>query len=246
MSYILEALKKSERTRQRDVIPDLQSVHEIALEEEPRKKRSWMPVLVLVLFLNALLMVWMFSPDEEMEVVARAPAIDAAVPADDLDTAVAPGHTEPQKTTVSTTSPVVMVDDDAPATANKTDLMVEKEQAQATDEIPASLPAPVMPEAVTLEVNTEDTIQPVSGPRDQDQQNNRTDRLPLAKRSALPEIEISIHAYAENPSARMVRINGRMLREGQAVTDDLTVEEITTEGIVFDYMGERITRKVKK
>ena len=65
---------------------------------------------------------------------------------------------------------------------------------------------------------------------------NRTD-LPLEKQHALPEIVIAGHIYDESPSARMVVINGKVRREKQRFGDGLILEEITAKGITLSHHG---------
>ena len=65
------------------------------------------------------------------------------------------------------------------------------------------------------------------------------DTLSAEFRGAIPVMDVSIHAYAENPSARLVRINGRIYREGQQVEEELILEAITEEGMIMEYLGQR-------
>ena len=57
MSYILDALKKSEKERQRGTLPDMLTVQDI-VAEKPRKSLVWVYLLGVVLSLNAGMMVW--------------------------------------------------------------------------------------------------------------------------------------------------------------------------------------------
>lgn len=61
MSYILDALKKSEKERKRGMVPDLLTVQD-AMVQKP-KKRLQRPYLIFVaLLLNASLLMWWLSP----------------------------------------------------------------------------------------------------------------------------------------------------------------------------------------
>jgi hypothetical protein len=61
MSYVLDALKKSDQERQRRTTPDIHSVHGTV---EPRRKSRalWPYLLCLVLLLNAGLLLWWIKP----------------------------------------------------------------------------------------------------------------------------------------------------------------------------------------
>lgn len=63
------------------------------------------------------------------------------------------------------------------------------------------------------------------------------DDLPPAVRNQVPPIELSIHLFASDPSARRVRVNNQSLREGDPVGPDLQVAAITRDGVVFRFKG---------
>ena len=61
MSFILDALKKSDKERQQRATPALQSVY-AAPEPRPVNRRMWPSLLVLALLINAGLLVWWLQP----------------------------------------------------------------------------------------------------------------------------------------------------------------------------------------
>jgi general secretion pathway protein B len=63
--------------------------------------------------------------------------------------------------------------------------------------------------------------------------------LPPAVRSALPAFRISGHAYTPEPQTRVVRVNEKILQEGQDLLPGLRVEEIVQGGIIMSYEGYR-------
>jgi general secretion pathway protein B len=69
--------------------------------------------------------------------------------------------------------------------------------------------------------------------------------LPPSVRQELPAMTISVHAYSDNPAARLVGINNRILREGDSVVTGLKLEQITPDGMIFGYKGYRFSRGVK-
>jgi general secretion pathway protein B len=64
-------------------------------------------------------------------------------------------------------------------------------------------------------------------------------QLPSDIKSALPKISINTHIYSNNPSSRVVNINGIILREGEDIAKGLTLEEITTSGVILTYRDHR-------
>jgi general secretion pathway protein B len=84
MSYILEALKKSDKERQRDKIPDLQADHSLPpLRREERKSCSWcLPgAVILVLLCGGGLFWWQQGTEKKVQPVAvEAAAVSPAPP----------------------------------------------------------------------------------------------------------------------------------------------------------------------
>src|SRR5262245_27766675 len=101
MSYILEALRKVERQRRTREIPDLATVHGGTVAQQVR---SWTPIIVGALLVNAgllALMLW-YRPWAEPP---RPPSIESRLPAADV-VAKAPAPPEaPASTAVVTTPP---------------------------------------------------------------------------------------------------------------------------------------------
>jgi general secretion pathway protein B len=61
MSYILDALKKSEKERQRGTVPDILTIQE-PLSEEPKKRPLLLYLLLSAILFNTGLLVWLMSP----------------------------------------------------------------------------------------------------------------------------------------------------------------------------------------
>ena len=54
----------------------------------------------------------------------------------------------------------------------------------------------------------------------------------------LPELHLDIHVYSSNPENRFVFINMSKLREGSQLTEGPVVAEITLDGVVLDHLGQ--------
>jgi general secretion pathway protein B len=61
MSYILDALKKSEKERQRGTVPDILTTQE-PLSQEPKKRPLLLYLLLSAILFNTGLLVWLMSP----------------------------------------------------------------------------------------------------------------------------------------------------------------------------------------
>jgi len=63
--------------------------------------------------------------------------------------------------------------------------------------------------------------------------------LPVNIQQSLPGIAIAAHIYSSDPASRMTIINNKSLREGQAVGAGLVLEEITRDGVILKFQGQR-------
>ena len=63
--------------------------------------------------------------------------------------------------------------------------------------------------------------------------------LTAVQRAALPSLEVSGSSYSVNPAHRMLIVNGQVVKEGQAVAPDLTLESIGPRSAVFNQRGLR-------
>jgi len=61
--------------------------------------------------------------------------------------------------------------------------------------------------------------------------------LPLSIKQSLPPLTISVSLYSDEPASRMAKINGSMIREGEYLTVGLKLEEITPDGVIFNYQN---------
>ena len=217
MSFILDALKKSEERRRQ---------HEEA--HQPRQKLldlSWSgsrrgPVwLLLVVLLGALAGGWWLRgaslqpPPESLPVAPAAPPrpVAAAVGSE------TPPALEPYRPAPFAPVPVGSLGETASPVSGKTPVTAERAVPVAV-RAPVSAPGGKSPEARPRPV--------ASG-------------IPAALRGRMSSLTMSLHFYTEEPARRMVRIDNRIVREGQVVADQLVLEEITPSGAIFSFAGER-------
>lgn len=61
--------------------------------------------------------------------------------------------------------------------------------------------------------------------------------LPFTIQAQLPEMNFSGHAYSPAPELRLIMINNAVVREGELIEPDLSPEEITENGLIMSYRG---------
>lgn len=63
--------------------------------------------------------------------------------------------------------------------------------------------------------------------------------LPEETRRQIPALAITGAVYSDNPSQRLLLVNGQVLPQGGAIAPDLTVEEIRGRSAIFSFRGTR-------
>ncbi|MFZ5522458.1 MAG: general secretion pathway protein GspB [Pseudomonadota bacterium] len=197
MSYILDALKKSDQQRQRDAMPPLQPMQVTAAA--PKRKMSAYYGLLAAVLLGAGVMVGWLRPWQPEQPPAEAASIAAE-------------------------APIPVTQQDAPLPA-PTGTFGKTEVASAAE--PARKESSMLAEAA------------------QEQQATPFDELPLQIQQEIPDMKVQLHAYANNPSERLVSINDIRLREGGSLMSGLRLEQITPDGMIFSYKGYRFQRGIR-
>jgi general secretion pathway protein B len=226
MSFILDALKKSENDRQRQSAPAL---FEVKVAQPRRRYPLWAIGLAVLLGVNFVVLAWVLMRDPAP---ATAPPVAAAA----QNPVAAPGM-GPNVVYV----PAVIMPQ--PAT-----------QAQTQTQIaPASVPAPAdepllmdQEPAVPPDFNANDYVPAVTRAEATAAAVERSGFLPsrdevLSKGTQLPDLKLDLHVFAQNPSERFVFINMRKLREGESLPEGVRVDTITPRGADLSYRGTRFS-----
>lgn len=211
MSFILDALRKSEIERQRQNGP---SIAEFPVAREDRRLPVALIAIGFLLAVNlAVILFFMLRNDSgpAAEPAEAAPAPVAAAPATAAATTPAP-QTELQSQLalpeMPEEPPAVYYDDAATLPPDAPD--------------PTLMPDTPVPGAdVTYDdAPTEEPSSAVAG-------------------TGLPELSVDLHVFAADPAKRAVFINGRRYTQGAQIAEGPVVEEITRDGAVLTFRGRR-------
>lgn len=226
MSYILDALRKSETERRQGQVPDLGQ--QVQLIHRPRK-RGVSPALwvALALVLNAAVLAWLFWPDQP----APAPLASAPEPAAQP---VEPAPAEPEPMAPPANDAVAESGMEPPPVPP---LASEQARAPEASAAPAERATIIVPSA------------PASGPESAQERGSQDIavagqagrvphlvELPLSFQKSVPDLTFNSHIYSSSPASRRVMINNTYLRTGDSF-QGLRVEAITEEGVVLSREG---------
>jgi general secretion pathway protein B len=265
MSYILEALKKSDRERRQGEVPDLQSDHGLRPGRRQSKKKSPLWIWLSgggLLSLSVLVLYWGMQRNsvalqekisaleksvvqlkEQPSSVAVHPLVvkEASVPqppgGEEKDnSAVLPSPAVPQKAELP---PLVMETEDAKR------LVADNGQQPAMEEKTV-----IQPEDVPRKVQPKVVAVPPPSVVSEGASERAADALPLVQdlpasvQKILPPLKLAGHVYAKDAAKRMIMINNRICHEGDLVENQLVLEQIVWEGVVLRYQDIRFCIKL--
>ena len=211
MSFILDALKKSELERQRQSMTGLMDA-----PTSSRRGRLplWAILLGCLLAINIVVLIVVLMKNGAPSVALTAarhdtPAADLKPPAVDahfspLGSAPVYAPEIPVPPAETSVAPHAIAQRATPHTFRRPDPVLTDEEATDNDEV---LP----------------TINEIN----------------LTGAQALPELHLDVHVYATRPADRFVYINMRKYHEGNTLQEGPVLEKIRRDGVVLNYQGLR-------
>ncbi len=265
MSFILDAIAKSEQERQQQEVPGAQT---LALPASSvQQPRRFLPYFVIgALLLNAaVLVIWMqggqtlpnWSSPTQTDNIDR-PTRQAIV----SDTAISSDSTASVGVTANASTPEMVAENDITASMNESPMELKSTTparlSETTIEIPGE-PETVESEPVTTttaeDPNEWERIEPgtllnkaLSGQGTEPVRNilgtgvmnkvSRLSELPSAVRRDLPTVVFTGHLYSSNPDSSVVFVDeGRPVMKGRQIMDELFLHEITSTGVIVEFRG---------
>jgi len=249
MSYILDALKKSEKERKLGSVPDIMTVQEIQ-PKGSKKRLLWILLILLFLLLNTAILIRVSPWKSEKPQPVSDTTSDKQIVAKSQNTS----SDELSKTE---NNKVSTIQDGKTKKTQLTDSKISSESKnslQQSKKLNAGKESKAIPETkikreafsttplkkeeasdVTSETKPEDNHLPLPLPN----KIYYMSELPQSIQQKLPAFAISTFLYSEDPGSRSVRINGQMMREGQYLSAGLKLEEIMQNGMIFSYQNYR-------
>lgn len=186
----------------------------------------WPVITVVVVLINAGILLFFgikWSRDEPAAVTATSPITQPAaqvaatanlVPAHNSALNPAPNSAPSSATPLQSASPKAQ----QPKPQVNSQVAVQAKQPQATLIEPSSPEQPVQQDEPPL---------PSVGYLPQ------LEELPSYERDGIPNMTFSSHMYSSMPKFRSIIINGKRLKEGQFLNEELQVREITESGVIM-------------
>jgi general secretion pathway protein B len=213
MSFILDALKKSEIERQRQSLPGL-------MDTPTTRRRSrlpfWAVLLGVLLAVNIAVLTVMLTRSGGTAPASNLKKNAAAAAVSPTPAAVVAEHFSPL--------------DQAPVYAPEIPPTAQLDATHSLAQRSAPRSAQRRPDPV---LNEEDAK------ADNEEVLPSINEINLTGSQALPELHLDVHVYATKATDRFVYINMRKYHEGNALPEGPVVEHIRRDGVVLNYQGLR-------
>jgi general secretion pathway protein B len=209
MSYILDALQKSEQERKQQVMPNLHAAAPVA----PTTRRWWPWIAAIGLLLLSINMaaLWYWLTPSTESTMAIASTLSSALPRQ----AEMLAKSTPTAATADSVTDATLDTSADPLTDSTVDSEVQ------TRDLIVNAPQRVTPAEFT-DLDSLRAITPV-----------RITALPVDIQQQIPSLTFSSHLYSDD--FRMVNINGRMMRESEYIDAELQLIEITEDGVILRF-----------
>jgi general secretion pathway protein B len=225
MSFILDALKKSEQERARQAGPALM---EMRIARPRRRVVPWIATLAALLAVNLAVLLWFLlrrePPPSAAAATATAPArpaasapvaaVVSAAAEPSSGTSPAALATPPPRASGALPPPAAFVADPGARVAG------EEQTGEAASDNPADFEPAASPSGGSVRVAP-------TGAR----QNYKE------LGGDVPELRLDLHVYASRPQDRYALINMHKVHEGDTLPEGPHVVEITRDGVVLDWQG---------
>ena len=221
MSYILDALKKSEQERHPDKVPDLTTQHSHVVPR-PEKKFPWGWVISITVLVNIAVIYYFVSGANSTTVT---PANQISVQDDSKQEAV---EEQPKMDTSERVAIKTAVIESEPVSSEP-----------VVDETDAVIDYQAM---VEVQPSATSEVTPI-----QNKQANKSfadlphiSELSQSIQDQIPKLDFSTHIFVKDGGSFVI-INGANLSEGMRLSSGLVLEKVVREGVIFSYRDRFFT-----
>ncbi len=212
MSFILDALRKSESERQQQTGPGLADVQYRSLST---RKNLWIPLLVIVLAINAVILAWVMNSDSSDS---------------DEGTRVTGQRNAPTLSESSEIRPL-----SREIVENRFAATIEEPKQTPIDA--SNQPLSVV-QQFTADPSTSAGAAEAGTVRDG---LPSLQQLTLAGDISVQPMHLDIHVFSKVRAERFIFINMKKYKEGDNLAEGPAVDEITSTGAILSYRGKQFT-----
>jgi len=250
MSFILNALRKSEQERQ--ALQSENVTDKILLPQPPQGRSKATKLLVFLFIANVLVIsgiVWYLRNNLMSTPGTAAPAVAPRLAQDtkpEPEAIVEPVQPEkPAQNAQSATSIAELIDKEKPAQAPLPvkPVVAKKSPAEAVKQTAIAYPEPQIqntPSIAPAAKTQADIPEAIAVSSDIPYLSD----LPAEFRQKVPKFAINVFVYSQSPEERFVMVDMVKYKPGQQIKDAMLLKEILPDGFVVEYQNQAF--KIKR
>lgn len=236
MSYILDAIKKTEAGQKDGEVPNLNSEHQhTAFVEEDESRRWLLPILAVIAVLFAVV-IWLLLKPAPNDIKADMTLMDSQQGS--MSQEISAAETTDLEVKNNTT------DDNFAESINGSEpagLIIKKAPLEVQQPVVQRSPNPVV-EAVSRRPVTEVLEQAETQQQTQVRQvsSNKPVFLAAIDHDHWPTLIYTTHIFATDPDDRFVMLNGKAYSIGDTISKGMVVEDILENDLLINYQGQQV------
>ena len=216
MSFILDALRKSEHERQRNRAP---GIADMRAPQKERNRGLWIPLVALLAGLNLALLavLWFMGDDKDAPETSQAAAQSSTQRAVSWAESASTG-TQQNSASLDSQTRSLSAELEAPSADEMQD-----PARFASISPPVTQTAPATNRVAATTANSERML-------------TVTEAMLDGSLSITP-LHLDIHVYSDVPTERFIFINTSRYGEGERISEGPTVSAINKQGVILNYQG---------
>jgi len=234
VSFILDALRKSENQRHREITPALP---ETRIVQRESKMPYVLGAIALLLVVNLGVLGALYLRRDPAP--SWVPPAAATVTARASDTRPVPGATL-VRPLVEEAQPLYAEPLEPPPvrSAGRTDPTLTSPDVASTPRV-RRLEDSNPDLAAAMAAQQQAAVEAAPGGSQSSRAVPSINDLGPQATAGLPQLNVDLHVYATDPASRFVMINGRRYQEGGRLPEGALVEHITPDGVIMNNKGTR-------
>lgn len=235
MSYILDAIKKTESGQKDGDVPNLSSEHQHTAFMEDTDNKRWIFPLLVVIAILAAVVIWLLLkpahqlPVSESVVMNHQPVAQERQP-----------QLTPAETTTQEAAPVEQIKSQSDSLTSNPQLVIKKAPLEVKQPVVQKQPESVV-ETVSRRPVTEVVQDSVQQPVDVAKSNNSEPVfLAAIDHEHWPTLIYTTHIYATEPGDRFVMLNGKAYSIGDTITKGMVIADIMENDLLVEYQGQKV------
>lgn len=246
MSYILDAIKKTESGSKDGDVPNLNSEHQHTAFVEHDESKQWLIPMLVVIGILLSIVIWLLLKPGSLEQTDQAVSnVSSQASLNTTQQSQSP-LSEQSKSQVVTESTAASSEPSTGILANQSGVVIRKaplEIKQPVVQMQPQIQAQKSVETISTRPVTE-VVQDSSGIQKSAQLSQSVNAEPVflaaIEHDHWPTLIYTTHIYATDPADRFVMLNGKAYSIGDTISKGMVVADILENDLLVEYQGQKV------